>query len=270
MRFYPREPGICLCGAKLPPDTMDPHAAGLLWTQLWFARDFARLNKVYALAMDESAKANDIEVAEEFRELRDTVRWFLGWTDADDARERQEQAERRHTDNAWRADEMVKAAHLGTNGYLHRAGFPDLQGLVADDGALVIPIRHLKTGELRAVQVVLWLSDTREWSLTFPFGLPPLSVLRIGPNRPQATIICQSYVNALSLKAALEQMRMQATVIATFSDFNQRQVVAALENAPYDRCVGPENANELHRTKGLLPLCGVVMDSLRERRMARL
>lgn len=234
------------------------------------ARRLPALELAYLSACDAAAKAEDLPALERFRTLHRVGRWSLGWTDADDARERQEQAERRQTDNAWRADEMVKAAHLGTNGYLHRAGFPDLQGLVADDGALIIPIRHLKTGELRAVQVVRWLSDTREWSLTFPFGLPPLSVLRIGPNRPQATLICQSYVNALSLKAALEQMRMQATVLVTFTDFNQRQVVAALENAPYDRCVGPENANSIHQTKGLLPLCRVVMDALRERRMARL
>ena len=92
------------------------------------------------------------------------VQWFndpsaAPWTQAEkDAWKAQRQAQRAqqaqtHQRAAQQAQTMLEAATPGEHSYLHSKGFPLAQGLIAPDGALLIPMRNHQTQALQGVQV---------------------------------------------------------------------------------------------------------------------
>lgn len=230
------------------------------------------------------------------------LQWFSDpkgphvWTQAekDDWKRRESAARADRTEGyakaARTAQEMMRLCHLGPNGYLHRKGFPELQSLCLDDGALFVPMRSL-TGAIVGAQIVRWLPDEMRFEKKFiPSMRAKGAVLRLGRNDKHATILCEGYATGLSIKAACEQMNLVHTVLVTFSDGNMVHVAEILENAPFRRCViadsdesgagekaakatglpyaMPEvvgyDANDVHQKSGLLAVCRLVMDAMRK------
>ena len=112
------------------------------------------------------------------------VQWYddpaaKPWTEAEKAawkaqrqaqRIRQEQGYQRA---AQQAHELLRTATPGTHSYLHSKGFPQAQGLIAPDGALLIPMRHHQTNALQGVQMIRWLEDERRHEKKMqPYGHP--------------------------------------------------------------------------------------------------
>jgi putative DNA primase/helicase len=181
------------------------------------------------------------------------------------------------------AAEMLRAAKPANHNYLHFKGFPDAQGFVAEDGALLIPMRGL-TGDLQGVQRIVWVEADRAYDKKMqPFGMKAKgAVFRMGDKTAPETFLCEGYATGLSIIAALRSVGLRASVLVCFSANNLATVApmvrgkvfvfadndkseagekAALQtNLPY--CMSPvvgEDANDLHVRAGLMAVCQQLM-----------
>ena len=228
------------------------------------------------------------------------VQWFNDpaakpWTEAEKAawkaqrqaqRIRQEQGYQRA---AQQAHELLRTATPGTHSYLHSKGFPQAQGLIAQDGALLIPMRHHQTNALQGVQVIRWLEGERHHEKKMqPYGMKAAgAVFRIGPACATEVALVEGYVTGLSVLGALRSMGVQAAaVLVTFSARNLVQVAQAVTGRAYvfadhDKSgtgqqaavdtglpwcmsdVEGEDANDLHQRAGLLTVCQKIMNARR-------
>ncbi|VTU37087.1 toprim domain-containing protein [Variovorax sp. PBL-E5] len=190
---------------------------------------------------------------------------------------------------AQRAAQMLRTAVPGTHDYLFRKRLPDAQGLVLPDGGLLVPMRDFSTNELLGAQVIRW-TDTEEqpgvmrWQKKMTYGMRATgAVLRLGPSSAAETVLCEGYATGLSIDAALRQMRLNASTLVCFSDFNMTHVAGMLKSgrryvfADNDKsgagqraakqtglhyCMSPvlgEDANDLHARAGLLAVCELLM-----------
>jgi len=116
------------------------------------------------------------------------------------------------------ASEALRNATLSTHPYLARKGFPDEMGLV-DDGMLLIPMRDY--ANYRNVLSVQRISPTGEKKFLYG-GRSRGAVFKIGNGRERW--FCEGYATGLSIKAALESMYRQATVVVCFSANNMELV----------------------------------------------
>lgn len=234
------------------------------------------------------------------------VQWFNDpdakpWTEAEKAAWKAKRdavradQERVHIQAARRASEMLRTTQPGPHDYLYRKGFPDAEGLVLPDGGLFIPMRDWKSNDIRGAQVIRW-TDTEEepgvlrWVKKFTYGMRSTgAVLRLGPPHATETFFCEGYATALSIEAAVRQMRLNAAVLACFSDTNMVHVASQFTRgrryvfADHDRenkqtgtragheaarkiglpyCMSEaegEDANDLHVRAGLLSVCKLLM-----------
>lgn len=231
------------------------------------------------------------------------VQWFEDpnsrpWTDADKAawRARRQAADASQADGhrraAQRAAEMLRSAKPGPHNYLHIKGFPDAQGFVSDDEALLIPMRSL-AGELQGVQVIRWVEIERRYDKKMLPGMKAKgAVFRMGDKAAPETFLCEGYATGLSIVAALRSVGLRASVLVCFSAGNlvtiasqirgkcfvfadhdkseAGEVAARQTNLPY--CMSPqvgEDANDLHVRAGLMAVCQQLMAVRRlERAMA--
>lgn len=184
---------------------------------------------------------------------------------------------------ATKAAEMLRSAKPDNHNYLHIKGFPDAQGFVSEDGALLIPMRSL-TGDLQGVQAIRWVEADRAYEKKMqPFGMKAkAAVFRLGDKTAPETFLCEGYATGLSIVAALRSVGLRASVLVCFSANNLVTVArmvrgkvfvfadndkseagekAALEtNLPY--CMSPqvgEDANDLHVRAGLMAVCQQLM-----------
>lgn len=184
---------------------------------------------------------------------------------------------------AMKAAEMLRSAKPDNHNYLHIKGFPDAQGFVSEDGALLIPMRSL-AGELQGVQAVRWVEADRAYEKKMqPFGMKAkAAVFRLGDKTAPETFLCEGYATGLSIIAALRSVGLRASVLVCFSANNLVTVArmvrgkcfvfadndkseagekAAREtNLPY--CMSPqvgEDANDLHVRAGLMAVCQQLM-----------
>ena len=184
---------------------------------------------------------------------------------------------------ARQAAQMLQDTELKTHDYLIRKGLADTLGLVAQDGALLVPMRNYQTNALQGAQAVRWLADERRWEKKMLPGMRAKGcVLRLGPKQAQETFFCEGYATGLSIEAAARLMRLNAAVLICFSDANMVHVAALFKgrgfvcadhdesgagqraaekiNLPY--CMSPvlgEDVNDLHARAGLMAAAQLLM-----------
>jgi phage/plasmid primase-like uncharacterized protein len=181
------------------------------------------------------------------------------------------------------AAEMLRSAKPNHHNYLHIKGFPDAQGFVTDDGALLVPMRSLM-GELQGVQAIRWIEVERAYEKKMqPAGMKAKgAVFRMGDKTAPETFLCEGYATGLSIHAALRSVGLRASVLVCFSannlvtvsrmvrgktyvfadnDKSQAGEKAAIEtNLPY--CMSPvvgDDANDIHVRAGLMAVCQQLM-----------
>ena len=184
---------------------------------------------------------------------------------------------------AVRAAELIRSTTPGPHDYLHRKGFPDAQGMVAKDGALVLPMRNMDTNALQGVQLILWNEAERKWEKKMIPGMRAKgAVFWIGDKQAPETFLVEGYATGLSVVAALRSVGLRASVLITFSANNLVLVAPkvkgrafvfadndvsgtgqrAAEATKLPWCMSPiagEDANDLHMRAGLMAVCQQIM-----------
>lgn len=226
------------------------------------------------------------------------VQWFSDlrskpWTEEDKAQwmaKRQAVSAEREAScqaAALRAAEMIRVAKPDIHGYLTLKGFPALQGLVADDGALLIPMRNLNTDSLQGVQVIRWDGDSRKWEKKMTAGMRARgAVFRMGSRSAPETFLCEGYATGLSVATALRSAGMRTCVVVCFSAYNMEVIASQIRGRAFvfadndDSKTGEraaqstgypyvmsdvvgEDANDLHLRVGLFAVVQKVMEARR-------
>lgn len=211
------------------------------------------------------------------------------WTDAEKAQWRAKrgaaaaQQSGDHRRAALRAAEMLRNAKPGEHNYLHSKGFPEAQGIVAADGALLIPMRSLDSNELQGLQTIRWISEERRYEKKMIPGMrAKRAVFRMGNCDAPETFLVEGYATGLSVLAALRSVGLRACVLVCFSAGNLVQVAPKVKGncfvfADHDEsgagekaaqqtrlpyCMSPvrgQDANDLHVTAGLMAVCAQLM-----------
>ena len=184
---------------------------------------------------------------------------------------------------ALRAAEMMRSAKPSEHNYLHNKGFPDAQGFVSEDGALLIPMRDLQTNNLHGVQVIRWDEESRRFTKKMTPGMRAKgAVFRMGEKTAPETFLVEGYATGLSVHAALRSVGLRASVMVCFSANNMELIArqirgrafvfadndksgtgeksAQATGLPY--CMSPiegEDANDLHARAGLMAVCAQLM-----------
>lgn len=222
------------------------------------------------------------------------VQWFhddkaTPWTEAEKAawkakrQAAQSSQEQEYQRAALRAAEMMRSASPNVHNYLHRKGFPDAQGLVTDDGALLIPMRHLVTNAVQGVQVIRWDEESRAFTKKMNYGMRAKgAVFRMGDKTAPETFLVEGYATGLSVYCALRSVGLRACVLVCFSSSNLEFVAPQIKGRafvcadndksgtgeksaqatglPY--CMSPivgEDMNDLHARAGLMAVCAQLM-----------
>lgn len=227
------------------------------------------------------------------------VEWFndpkaTPWTDAEkDAWRMKRLAAQSDQDAdqmraAAKAQAMLNGAKQAEHNYFHMKGFPAAHGFVAADGALLIPMRDVKTNALNGLQSIQWVEADRSYLKKMIFGMKAKgAVFRIGDRTAPEAFLCEGYATGLSIAAAVRSAGLRASVVVCFSAGNMRHVaplvagrkyvfadhdksgtgekVAIETGLPY--CMSPvtgEDANDLHARAGLFSVVGLLMQVRRK------
>jgi putative DNA primase/helicase len=223
------------------------------------------------------------------------IHWFMDenakpWTESEkhawmQKRKAQDsQLQERRRQAAHRADDFIASATLKEHGYLQLKGFESEQGFVTDADELVIPMRSL-IGEIQGAQVIAWDAETRKWNKKMIAGMKAKgAIYRFGSKTSIETILCEGYATGLSIKKAVEMLRLRASVLVCFSDSNMvaiaqqvggkvyvfadNDVSNAGERAAKETglryCMSDvigEDANDLHKRAGLTAVCKKLMEA---------
>jgi putative DNA primase/helicase len=228
------------------------------------------------------------------------AQWFNAanaqpWTEAEKAawkakrRAAQTSQEADYQAAAFRAGEALRSAKPNEHDYLTLKGFPDAQGFVSADGALLIPMRHLITNNLQGVQVVRWDSDARKWQKKMAPGMRAKgAVFRMGDRTAPETFLCEGYATGLSIVAAMRSVGLRASVVVCFSAHNVEFIAPQVAGRVFvfadndasttgervaqntglhyvmSDVVG-EDANDLHMRAGLFAVVQKLMEARRKR-----
>lgn len=215
------------------------------------------------------------------------------WTEADKRvwadRKRQEEQRREagYQRAAAAAETLLRACKPLQHNYLRSKQLPDALGLVSEDLELLVPMRSLDTNKLVGAQVIKWLMDERQWQKKMLPGMRAKgAVLRLGQRHKAETWLCEGYATGLSIDAAIQRLRLDASVLICFSDrnmvhvapmvkgrkfvFADNDVSGAGERAAKDTglpyCMSPclgEDANDLHAREGIMALCKLMLETRR-------
>lgn len=169
------------------------------------------------------------------------TRWFYTdkpWTEAEkDTWKRKQQAnyeqiERKYAQAAHRAAEILKTAKPARHDYLHLKGLPEEIGLVIPDGALVIPMRNVRTNELQGLQFIRWVDAA--WEKKMLVGMRAKGgVFKMGAANASETILCEGYATGLSIAAAARSVGLRLAVVVCFSASNMVHVAGMVPGKCY-------------------------------------
>lgn len=216
----------------------------------------------------------------EFAAYRDELGQRVNIRDArEQARKsRQELVSRQHA-AAVKAKAMLEQAELNRHPYLAKKGFPKEMALVLD-GQLLVPMRDVVDYQIvNGLQRIN--ADSEKLFLTGSKAAG--SVFRIGNERAKERWLCEGYATALSLRAALNDLRRSAQAIVCFSAGNILHVAPRIRKPAYimadnDRngvgaaaavatglpwVMPPEtgmDANDWHQAHGLRALVKVIQE----------
>ena len=193
------------------------------------------------------------------------------------------------------AARLLSLARPAEHGYLHRKGFKTATGLVLPEGELFIPMRDVRSNELLGGQVIKWLPEELRWEKKYLYGMRSRGAcMRLGPPRAPEQVLCEGYATGLSIEAAARQMRLNVSVLVTFSAHNlivaaerttgRRYVIADNDPAQTDPAKAAQNpgeagqraamatglgwaapttpgmdANDVHVAEGLMAVCALLM-----------
>jgi putative DNA primase/helicase len=207
---------------------------------------------------------------------RAIVGGFAARAIADSIKEEKRQERGRHADAAKKATKLLSGCEITTHPYLARKGFPQQTGFVSN-GLLVIPMRDHQSYHVNSAQTI---SEAGEKKF-LPGGKAKGSVFKIGPPKAQERWLCEGYATALSVLAALHDLRRTAEVWTCFSAGNLMYVAQsvrrpafvfadndkscagqhAAEDSQLPWCMSPtigQDANDLHQAKGLRAVCKLI------------
>lgn len=130
---------------------------------------------------------------------------------------------------AQRAEQMLLQARSAEHNYLHIKGFGDLPGLVMEDGALMVPMRHWRSNRIVGAQLIRWLEAERRYEKKMLPGMRAKgAVLRLGsPQAPRIWLV-EGYATGLSVEAAVRLLRLRDSVTVCFSAGNLVHVAKCL------------------------------------------
>jgi len=190
---------------------------------------------------------------------------------------------------ASRASEIISKAKQDEHPYLECKGFSDHKGLVTDDGALLVPMRHWRTNALVGLQIITWDAEARRYDKRMLPGMRARgAVFRLGSARAPRTWLVEGYATGLSVCAALSLMRLRDSVLVCFSagnlvavskDIGTQGLVCfadhdrsgAGEHAakeagiPYVMAPTPgDDANDMHRHDGIIRVAALMRRVMRE------
>jgi putative DNA primase/helicase len=129
------------------------------------------------------------------------------------------------TEAVSKAVRMLNDSGYRTHAYLEAKGFPDEQGSVLNienKPVLLIPMRVGKS--LVGVQQI-WEDGTKK----FLYGQRTSGATFAFDNKG-INIVCEGYATALSIRAAMKQMKQRYTIHVCFSAGNMVKVAAGLES----------------------------------------
>lgn len=227
------------------------------------------------------------------------VQWFNDgnakpWTEQEKAQWRQRRdaakasQEHDHQRAAIRAQELIRNSKPLEHAYLHRKGFPDKQGLVAADGALLIPMRDVFSNAVNGVQSIRWNEPERKFEKKMNSGMKAKgAVFRMGDRLARETVLCEGFVTGLSIEAAMRNVGMKAAVLVCFSAHNLEHVARLIKgrvfvfadndasktgeqsaiNTGLPYCMSDElgeDANDLHMRAGLFAVAQKLMEVRRK------
>lgn len=211
------------------------------------------------------------------------------WTEEEKAQWRakrlaaQSEQDRAYQRAALRGSEMLRDASPQEHGYLTIKGFPEAQGFVDKEGALLIPMRNLQTNNLQGLQVIRWDEPARKYEKKMLPGMRAKgAVFRMGDKTAPETFLCEGYATGLSVLAALRSIGLRASVVVCFSANNIEVIAQQLKGkafvcADHDAsqtgqktaertglpyCMSPiegEDMNDLHARAGLFSVCQLLM-----------
>jgi putative DNA primase/helicase len=103
-----------------------------------------------------------------------------------------------------------------------------MEGLVLEE-RLLIPMRNVATNALQGYQQVYWDGEARKWEKKMLTGMRAKNaVLYMGDRTALFKILVEGYATALSVRAALKIVGLNASVICCFSASNLVQIASSL------------------------------------------
>jgi len=158
----------------------------------------------------------------------------------------------REAREAWAAktaEHKIRKAATETHPYLDSIGFSTMRGLV-HEGLLLVPMRLdgrvVCLQEIDADGNARFLSGGRTAGASFTMG------------NGRAEILCATYAEALSIRAALSALHLPARVTCCFTVENMTELGERRRHA----VVFVHDANVMHKSQGLPALQRIVMEAL--------
>lgn len=179
------------------------------------------------------------------------------------------------------AADMLARCKSGEAAYAYK-GLADVPGLLLEDDALFVPMRHYATNRLQGAQIIRWLPAEMRHEKKMLRGMRAKgSVFRLGSPKARRTWLVEGYATGLSLHAALTLLRLPDAVLVCFSASNLKYVASVVQGErlvfadndasgtgervaretglPY--CMAPVvgwDANDMHIKQGVFALADLV------------
>ena len=183
------------------------------------------------------------------------------------------------------AAQMLSECVIDSHAYLRSKQLPDVRGMIAPDGALLIPMRDCQSNQLLGLQSIRWSEETELFQKKFLPGMRAKNAIyRLGSG--SEIILCEGYATGLSVHAAVKRLRLNASVMCCFSASNLVTVAKTHGHfvmADNDQSkTGEQSAiaaglpwlmpdtvgydwNDVHSTEGLMAVCKAVMEMRKTR-----
>jgi putative DNA primase/helicase len=186
--------------------------------------------------------------------------------------------EARHAKATIEAQKMLAAASFQQHNYLADKGFPDDRGLVLA-GQLLIPMRGAQNYTMLSGLQTIDAGGKKFLPGTRAKG----AVFKIGADAAPSRWLCEGFATALSLKAAMTELRRTAQVVVCFSAANLKFVSQMIKPPVFIMADNDESetgklaaeatglpwtmptevgmdANDLHQAYGLRALVKLMLD----------
>jgi phage/plasmid primase-like uncharacterized protein len=164
------------------------------------------------------------------------------WTEADKAawlekkRRAAQEREASYRRAAAEAAETIRQCSVGDHNYMAFKGLRDRRGnpikTLVRGADMIVPMTNIGGGVM-GLQRIFWDAEERRYVKKFMTGMRATgAVHRLGPASKRLSILCEGFATAHSIKQAVDQTRMDATVIACMSAHNIQVVAEQIKGRP--------------------------------------